>query len=269
MAFCTNCGKKIRPYDKFCPNCGKPTSQASFDDQLHGTRQPLNLEQETTGQRKQVFEGSVHKCPNCGEVIEAFTLRCPSCGLEFRDAQAPSAVREFARKLEEIESHRKEKGVASSVMDALGIVHLDSADEQKISLIRSFSVPNTKEDVLEFLILASSNINETIYKGDMKSSERSVSDAWMAKAQQVYYKAQMTFADDPEFSAIKDVYEKKMKAVNWNKTYMLRVVIGMIALMVAMILLGIFYENSSSSSKDVLTYYQVMTAMLISPMLLP
>lgn len=40
---------------------------------------------------------------------------------------------------------------------------MQSIDEQKIDLIRNFSIPNTKEDVLEFIVLAAANIDLKVY----------------------------------------------------------------------------------------------------------
>ena len=55
MAFCINCGQELAEGAKFCANCGKA----------------VNGENPTT-QRKTVYEGQIHKCPNCGEVINSF-----------------------------------------------------------------------------------------------------------------------------------------------------------------------------------------------------
>ena len=71
-----------------------------------------------------VYDGKIHKCPNCGEVLDSFTLKCPSCGYEMRDASNSDAIKGFAQRLEQTESKDKE-----------------------IALIKSFPVPNTKEDI--------------------------------------------------------------------------------------------------------------------------
>ncbi|MCR5255614.1 MAG: zinc ribbon domain-containing protein [Acetatifactor sp.] len=175
MVFCTNCGKKVSAGVKFCPECGTPISN------------------EGSGERKQVFEGSVHKCPNCGEPIKAFSTKCSACGYEFREAPTSATVKEFARQLQEIESKRKGKSKLSSVAEAFGVKAKDTTDEQKINLIRNFSVPNSKEDVLEFMILASSNIDVSAYENNNDPTAKDVSNAWIAKTDQVYQKAKLSF----------------------------------------------------------------------------
>ena len=90
---------------------------------------------------------------------------------------------------------------------------------KKISLIRSFVIPNTKEDMLEFLILASSNINLQRYNDfdTISESEKAVSDAWQAKFEQAYEKAKLSFGDTPEFEKIHAIYKKKTGEVEKSK----------------------------------------------------
>lgn len=64
--------------------------------------------------------------------------------------------------------------------------------EQKDDLIRNFYIPNTKEDICEFFILAVSNIK----------AEDDCADAWLAKLEQAYQKARLAFGNDSSFSEI-------------------------------------------------------------------
>ena len=141
MAFCINCGQELMAGAKFCANCGKAV----------GTSQ-----NEAKEQRKTVYDGELHKCPNCGERLDSFVTACPACGYELRGAKVTSVVNELAQKLERTKSV-----------------------EQKIDLIRNFHIPNTKEDIYEFFILATSNMSADGY--DVK--------AWYAKLEQAYQKA--------------------------------------------------------------------------------
>lgn len=91
MKYCINCGQELAEEAKFCANCGKAVSA------------PQNGINE---QRKIVYEGHIHKCPNCGEVLQSFVANCPACGYEIRDTYSVSFVREFAMKLEQIETQK-------------------------------------------------------------------------------------------------------------------------------------------------------------------
>ena len=97
---------------------------------------------------------------------------------------------------------------------------LTKTDEQKISLIRSFAIPNTKEDLYEFLILSVSNIDVDSYENDNQlrnDARKAVSDAWKAKFEQAYQKAKLIFADDPKFTEIEKLHSNTNASINKAK----------------------------------------------------
>ena len=65
--FCPYCGTKLDEGARFCKNCGEA---------ICGDAQEMHRasnEQAYTGnptERKTVYEGYIHKCPNCGEELE-------------------------------------------------------------------------------------------------------------------------------------------------------------------------------------------------------
>ena len=168
VRFCAYCRTKLDIGAKFCKACGKAVNGES---------------NETQNQRKIVYEGEIHKCPNCGEVLKSLTLICPACGYELRGNRASNIVHEFATKLSDL-----------------------ADDNRKIMLIRSFPIPNSKEDIWEFIILASSNIGREI--------ENELSDAWQAKFLQAYQKADMLFKDEIEFIKIQEIYANTSKIIS-------------------------------------------------------
>ena len=205
MAFCMNCGQRLPEGAKFCSNCGAATGEVKSE----------------TAQRKIVYDGEVHKCPNCGEIVDSFVLNCPSCGHEFRSSASTSLVQELASKLEAMEQQQEPRKRRTIKDELLRTNDLSKTDEQKISLIRSFVIPNTKEDILEFIILASSNINVELYGESNLTPEnevlKAVSDAWIAKFEQAYRKAQFSFSETPTFTQIKEVYINKTNEINKQK----------------------------------------------------
>lgn len=205
MPYCRNCGTKLVDRAKFCQKCGCPvTGDRNYP--------PPKIE----------YAGKVYKCPNCGEVLKSFEINCPACSFELRDVHSTSAVREFALKLEAIESRRepdKPKGFFSNSNNADSI---SKTDEQKINLIKSFAIPNSKEDMLEFMILATSNINPEVYntaEHTSRKAEQELNSAWIAKAQQAYEKAKQCYSEDDTFTRIQDLYDKCFQQIEHVKKH--------------------------------------------------
>lgn len=166
MPFCMNCGHQLPEGAKFCSSCGTSTGKVN-PEETH---------------RRQEWAGKISKCPSCGEDVPSFTTICPSCGYEFRGSSTTSAIKEFVSKLESA-----------------------ATEYQKANVIRSFPIPNTKEDIFEFMILASSNIDER--------PNKEVFDAWIAKFEQSYQKAKLSFKQESDFVKIQAIYEKTCKEI--------------------------------------------------------
>jgi hypothetical protein len=68
-----------------------------------------------------------------------------------------------------------------------------SLENEKANIIKNFPVPNSKEDLLELLAMASSNAYDNDgYLGDEE-------EVWLQKTDQIYSKIKITAEKDPEF----------------------------------------------------------------------
>lgn len=161
--YCANCGHKFSKKDVFCRNCGTEVKEMKKS-------------------RESIYEGRIHKCPRCGEVLNSFSSKCLTCGYELRGITGSSVVNDFSIKLDKIDSI-----------------------ERKIELISNFYIPNTKEDIYEFFILAVSQLNSGSYK---------TINAWEVKLEQAYHKARLIFGDSSEFKYLNDLYNKTLKKKN-------------------------------------------------------
>ena len=214
MAFCENCGQQHDDSAKFCPNCGAKTDKNDTENK---------------SQRQTVYSGEIHKCPNCGEVLNSFLINCPACGYELRSTKASNAVREFVLKLEAIESSREQEKPKNVFTRNLKTDKITKTDEQKINLIRNYFIPNTKEDIIEFLILASSNIDFKLYGDNTSGIQREISDAWLAKFDQAYQKAKLTFGKNPDFQYMKNIFNETHRKINKVKrNYVLLIIISIL-----------------------------------------
>lgn len=132
MAFCINCGKQLPNGAKFCGSCGTATGQVS------------------QAGRQIEYEGTIHKCPNCGSIMDAYESVCEVCGYEIRDRKASNSIRELAAKIQEIEKTR-----ARTKENRLKTLYFGQSttdtDKRIISLVSSFPIPNSKEDYTNLL----------------------------------------------------------------------------------------------------------------------
>ena len=174
MTYCSNCGEQISNSAKFCSECGSRNSGASNHQ---------NWQQE--------HAGKIYKCPSCYENLKSFMTACPSCGFELRGSKATEALKNFEYRYSQL---RK--------------------PQEKIDYIKTFAIPNTKEDVLEFMILASANIDPDVFRIDKHNHiDARVSNAWIAKMEQAYQKAQLLFEDTSEFEKIQKLYLKQQNTI--------------------------------------------------------
>lgn len=168
MPYCVNCGAEVVENARFCHSCGGKIVLSSHRVEV----------------REQVFEGKIHKCPSCGEVIGSFQTVCPSCGFEIRDKKESSAVAVFSERLRTAEG-----------------------SEEQIKIISSFAIPNNQEDILEFMIIASSNFDEKLFVE--KRKEYDLTDAWLSKIETCYEKSKV-YVVDP---SVKQLVEAKYKDI--------------------------------------------------------
>ena len=180
MKYCMNCGKQLPDDAKFCVSCGTP----------------VQTETPPLPQKNVEKAGALHKCPNCGEVLDSMVAICPACGYEIRGVKAVSSVQRFADQLAKIESEEMPQTENNSVMkkvfgrdlretpkrlEAARVEFEQKKRNKKVSLISNFPVPNTKEDLTEFALLVTSNLHDT--------SDILVYSAWFGKLEQLYQKA--------------------------------------------------------------------------------
>lgn len=224
--FCSNCGQKLDESDRFCKSCGKSLA----DDNIPA--------RERRTKRTVVYEGVIHNCPCCDYVIDSFMTKCPACGYEIRDAKSVTSVTELASKLERVQA--RQMPVIESKKSLLKMVigkdfksddevreaerrFERQKDQEKANLIINFPVPNAKEDMLEFMIMASSNINVK------KGVDDEVSKAWLHKMEQICQRAKMTM-NSSDMIQIKSFYDNKKHEIRSKKLRRVLLVIGGILL---------------------------------------
>lgn len=215
MAYCTNCGTKLVDGDVFCGNCGKriEAATAPFEPvfpQAPATPQApvppqapekpaIPTEESAPPVKEQKSKSKIERCPACGEIVDKNAIICPSCGYAIRDV-ADGSIALLSQKLDLIESKRPQK----RKKDENGTI--SATDERKISLIRSWPIPNSKDDLIEFAAMASGNCIAPPKLGvDRIAAEDALAEAWHSKFDQAYAKAEHLFGDSNEFALLVDL----------------------------------------------------------------
>lgn len=224
MAFCSKCGKEIEDGAAFCGGCGAAIGAT---------------EQKNDGKRKIAFDGEIHKCPNCGEILKGFESVCSACGCEIRGVKTSETVTEFAEKLEKTEAVKG--GSAWIAHQAFGEDTLSPVDEQKVNVIKNYPIPNTKEDIREFMILAATNLDPTLYATTSKIAKKALTAAWRMKMEQAYQKAKMSFGGSSDFNGVQKIYKEKIVKPKRKKAFLIGLAVAVpviaAAAVVAVILL--------------------------------
>lgn len=206
MIKCSKCGKQIIFKTKYCPECG---NVLEYDDK----KQKHNV---------------LKKCPSCGEKLSAFDVVCPACGYEL--IKKGDVVKNLSSKLDSIEKKSNFFGFDLSFGNT----------KNRVRTIRNCVVPNNKEDIVELMITACSNINPENYKLiEYKTKEKEVSDAWIAKYEEASQKAKILFPSDNTFVKIEETYAEKMRQVKKAKMQIVYlIIIWMVILVILFLLVG-------------------------------
>lgn len=186
MPYCKYCGQQLLGNENFCTSCGSSLKGITIDN-----NKKIQF----------VYAGEVRKCPNCGEVLGTFTDSCSACGYVLRGLKTTNSVQELSCKLSIIDDDKPPSGPFGIVTKKAYERSKADKVQRKAALIRNFIIPNTREDLWEFLILASTNIdNEPVTE---------LSDAWNAKFNQAYIEAEIVFGNSSDFDKVKCLRDKR------------------------------------------------------------
>ena len=115
-----------------CPKCGKKTLFKTAFCPACGT----NIEEYKEEPKE---EPKSPLCPYCGTPIGFDDVRCPGCRMELQKSVS-SSITQFFERINKIDDETK-----------------------KIEMIKTFPIPNTREDIIEFMLLAATNFDAKYY----------------------------------------------------------------------------------------------------------
>ncbi len=175
-----------------------------LEAKLFEKQQSMQQTTQTTAAPKSDKFGEVKKCPACGAMVQSFQTKCSDCGHEFKNIGANVSIGKLFEMLNACENERKDQDM--SVGSALGAMFAealgggDKIMEKKKSIISGFPIPNTKDDILEFLSTAIPNAKK---KGNMftkgneeNKSHNDLAPTWKSKCEQIIMKAKFSMKED-------------------------------------------------------------------------
>lgn len=171
--------------------------------------------------------GSIKRCPSCGTVLDSFAVKCPDCGYEIRNVSAVSSFVALSQRLDAVDGEianinaNKKRGFFDSL---LGDDMYDEVfvSKKKAEIIKTFPIPNTREDLVEFLMnsipLSKKPFKKSFLRGksdeefdDEMSGGPILRRAWKQKSEQVIFKAKTLFKNEPKLLAEISRFENELR----------------------------------------------------------
>jgi DNA-directed RNA polymerase subunit RPC12/RpoP len=112
-------------------------------------------------------------CPKCGKQIPPMSIACPYCGTQVVSKKGVSSAQELLDKIQSIKSSSVQNGfdVGNPVGSIIGLVSKKDSEEDRDKKVREaivmYPVPNTKEDIIEFLAIAAGQLKQKVKLFDM------------------------------------------------------------------------------------------------------
>jgi hypothetical protein len=164
----------------------------------------LHLATATTSKTGKEKQGDMKVCPACGASVRSLQIVCDYCQHEFRNINSVNSVRVLSEKLAETANRVRESRSGGSHRVALSFLNqlapnlaLKEIYQAQAMIISTFPVPNAKEDLLEFLVIASAEARKTPNRqfgqfGQVYDGSDILIKAWRSKLHELISKAKLT-----------------------------------------------------------------------------
>lgn len=152
------------------------------------------LHQLETGRTKSNKEkiGNIKTCPACGSSIKSMKLACEDCGHEFANIEANKSITNLLNRINVLHKEPNEKE--------------NLFNQRKADIINNTAIPNSKEDLIEFLTICSSQSGVAFTKRGYSK----VLSAWSRKGYEALSKGKILFKDDPNNIKIIEGFKNRL-----------------------------------------------------------
>lgn len=170
--------------------------------------------------------GNIMKCPQCKADVPSFSTKCEFCGHEFRNIEKSKNIRDLLDELLAIDKSKtmfRSSGFFDTSAKEDNDKMANEGANQKALIINLFPVPNSKEEILEFLSVAVPYAQKSktglakIFTseswggiGSKAHIDQIINDAWKSKCTQVIMKAKFSMKNDPKTLAEITYYAEQL-----------------------------------------------------------
>jgi len=151
--------------------------------------------------------GDVKKCPACGSMVQSFQIKCIDCDHEFSNIESSASINKLFEMLNAAEESRSE---SSFLRDVFSGINGSKVDQKKMTIISNFPIPNTKEDIIEFLSLAVPKAKAPS-RWSSSPDQQEMAKVWRQKCAQIIMKARFSMKEDKETLGEINSYAKGLK----------------------------------------------------------
>jgi hypothetical protein len=205
-----------------------------LDAKLFEKQQTIKAAAPSVAATKSDKFGDVKKCPACGAMVQTYSTNCSDCGHDFRNVESANSIIEFFKDYQTIESKivLKDNNNNGALMSKVfgGLDCIGGGDwkravfTKKKEFIMHFPIPNSKEDILEFLSMAiplalpAKKTTFSAFKkfgahfGDdhAKNYDFMIAEVWMQKCEQILMKARLSMNEDKKTLEQVEYYGKQL-----------------------------------------------------------
>ncbi len=173
------------------------------------------------------FGGNALKCPACGALYVSGAATCPECGYAFTGVKTTRSSERLYEMLQKINREKKvaEESIIGGIFGDrnMGVKISKENIIAKFDTIQAFPVPNSREDLLDFITAIMPKANphgpENGYKTSInlnsvsgKKVEEDLGYAYWLLVSNCINKAKISFAGDEAFAMFIQQYESKQAA---------------------------------------------------------
>ena len=228
MAFCSKCGKELAEGAQFCASCGTPVGGAAVNDGTKRVQKFVGEIRKCPGCGAEI-PAMTAVCPSCGHElnnvkvsngVKEFFEKLQNFSFEEEGTIENKAYNETSRARPKAWLGLLgaipllvgfclvgENPVAGIIAILIGLVFVaaivlypysaTNADKKRQQFIENYVIPNDKESIMEFLVLAGTQIDTSA--NSVTGKEKLFwNKVWKTKINQVVIKAKLALAGDSE-----------------------------------------------------------------------